>query len=234
CVASPLGGRYVKGVNLRSICYFLAIIAVPMLTIAFYVNFHQLEFSSHQIDWGAFGSFVGGVSAPVVAAITLVFLVKSNHEQARQTSLKVCIELVNDHATLVSNYRLPNVASEHWSGRESLKVLWKSVIDADDPSSKVFEDRLQSYGVELEPLVSNLKYVFHYISDDAFLSKSDKLKMVQLLMSRCERLELKLIKVLTLRDDELKKLVLKHKFFPKMQLNPAEEKLLKYVVDKTA
>ncbi|MGR2870845.1 hypothetical protein [Vibrio vulnificus] len=122
-VGCPLSGRYVKGVNLRTIYYFIAIIVVPILAILFYAIFHQFSLSNNQIDWGAFGSFVGGVSAPVVAAITLVFLVNSNQEQARQTSLKVCIELVNDHATLVNNYKLPNVNSEYWTGRESLKEL---------------------------------------------------------------------------------------------------------------
>lgn len=58
--------------------------------------------------------------------------------------------------------------------------------------------------------------------------------MVQLLMCRCERLELKLIKALTLRDEELKLLVLKHEFFPQMWLNPTEEKLLEYVQNKSS
>ncbi|EGR1113503.1 hypothetical protein DDN80_18890, partial [Vibrio cholerae] len=224
----------VKGVNLRTIYYFIAIIVVPILAILFYAIFHQFSLSNNQIDWGAFGSFVGGVSAPVVAAITLVFLVNSNQEQARQTSLKVCIELVNDHATLVNNYKLPNVNSEYWTGRESLKELWRGLTNANIEDSRQFENRLKSCELELEPIVSHLKYIIHYISSDAYLSSDEKKKMVQLLMCRCERLELKLIKALTLRDEELKLLVLKHEFFPQMWLNPTEEKLFEYVQNKSS
>ena len=191
---------------MRTTSYILLIILAPIASIAFYMYFHIQKFSENQIDWGAFGSFVGGVSAPIVAGITLVFLIQSGKSQSRQVAQKTALDLIDAHVNVAESFEYSGASS----GEPSFLALWNNLLARGDVGSEPFNDELKSIEVYMERLVRSSLFIVDFVSDDVFLSAKDKRKILDLWVSRLKRSELKLFLVLSLRDDEISQTIIKN------------------------
>lgn len=181
---------------------------IPILTSGFYMCFHIYEFSNKQVDWGAFGSFVGGVSGPIVTALTFLYLMNSNRELARQTSFKMGIDLINDHINIVNNHLPCSYATKsEYRGEGILKELLEHLVAKHEKGQDGFDTAFISMMDELEPITNNMKFIFSNVSEDSLLSKRDRLELGKLFSSKCNRIELKLLFILSHQDTELNEII---------------------------
>ncbi|EGR7969326.1 hypothetical protein V8049_004412 [Vibrio vulnificus] len=189
---------------MRTIWYIVLIIASPLASIAFYMYFHILKFSENQVDWGAFGSFVGGVSAPVVAGITLIFLIQSGKYQAQQTAQKIALDLIDSHVATAELFEYPGSTP----GELSFLALWNNLLAKGSADSLQFKEELKSVDTRMERLVRSSLYIVEFISTDTYLSNSDKNRLLDLWVSKLKRPEMKLFFALSMENKDIKKALL--------------------------
>ncbi|MFA0388418.1 hypothetical protein AB4508_05005 [Vibrio splendidus] len=185
---------------MRTVWYIILIIASPLASIAFYMYFHILKFSENQVDWGAFGSFVGGVSAPAVAGITLIFLIQSGKHQSRQMAQKIALDLIDSNVDTAELFQY----SGNCAGESSFSALWSDLLAKGSPDSKEFTDELKSVDNLMERVVRSSLYTIKFVSEDVYLHDSDKNRLLDLWISKLKRSEVKLLFVLSLRNEAIK------------------------------
>ncbi|ENR6547659.1 hypothetical protein ACEWOX_003406 [Vibrio cholerae] len=188
---------------MRTIWYIVLIIASPLASIAFYMYFHIQKFSENQVDWGAFGSFVGGVSAPVVAGITLIFLIQSGKYQARQTAQKIALDLIDSHVATADLFEHPGSSP----GEMSFLALWNNLLAKGSADSLEFKEELKTVDTQMERLVRSSLYIVEFISTDTYLSNSDKNRLLDLWVSKLKRPEVKLFFALSMENKDIKKAI---------------------------
>ncbi|MDP2562672.1 hypothetical protein [Psychrobium sp. 1_MG-2023] len=196
---------------MKVIHYILAISIAPLIPFGFYFSQHEMSFSNNQIDWGAFGSFMGGVSGPVVAAITLMFLIQSFRQQSKVSSIQVYLTLLKDHVDYVLNYKTQY--SGGYEGIEYLDYLWKQTSIFDDDITEInIKSRFENNIAQIQPLVENFKFVLKQISKDQYLSVDEKNRFITLYYSRLTSVEIKLFLSVAIVDTELHVLLSKYKY----------------------
>ncbi|MBN8090989.1 hypothetical protein J0J26_23475 [Vibrio vulnificus] len=184
--------------------YLVAILLAPVIPFLFYFSHHEASFSEKQVDWGAFGSYMGGVVGPIVAAITLLFLIDSYKRSSKQGALQAFMLSLADHVEYARNYKTQY--SGGYTGHEYLNWLW-SVI-AGSSEQDLIERVKKNYG-EIQPLVNNIKLVISIIEQDTSFNDVEKSRYIQHVYSRLSSVELKLLLASSLVDVESKR-ILKH------------------------
>lgn len=87
----------------------LFLLFVIALVVFFYIyRLGSFSFSSNHADWGAFGSYFGGILSPIIAVLVLRFIVKTyNLQKIELQELKDAqkkqLKLASDTALLNSN-----------------------------------------------------------------------------------------------------------------------------------
>ncbi|HCG8627339.1 TPA: hypothetical protein NJ539_002655 [Vibrio parahaemolyticus] len=80
----------------------LAIVAV---TIPYVLKFSEYPLSTQISDWGAFGSYVGGILSPLFAVGSLYYVVKTFRQQSFETTFNLLLEQHNNLADILSTKR---------------------------------------------------------------------------------------------------------------------------------
>ena len=182
--------------------YLAAMLLVPVVPFLFYFSQHEASFSNNQVDWGAFGSYMGGVSGPMVAAITLFFLVDSFQHSRKQAALQSFMNGLAAHVDYATNYKTQY--SGGYTGHKYLDCLWK-VISGSNEQELI--DRINTNYGEIQPLISNIQMLISIIDQDTSFRTSEKNYYIQHVYSRLTSVELKLFLASSLVDLKSKKIL---------------------------
>lgn len=182
--------------------YLVAIFLAPLAPFVLYFSKHQASFSNNQVDWGAFGSYMGGVSGPIVAAITLIFLVDSYQRSSKQAALQTLINGLIAHVDYATNYKTSD--SGAYSGHKYLGIVWKSISNAEE--ANLF-DRINQNYVQFQPLINNIQLLISIVDQDTSFCASEKNHYIQHIYSRLTSVELKLFLASSLIDPKSKKVL---------------------------
>ncbi|WP_285162839.1 hypothetical protein [Shewanella goraebulensis] len=179
--------------------YILAILLTPFFPFWFYFNHHEASLSNNQVDWGAFGSYMGGVTGPIVAAITLLFLIDSYRKQSKQSALQIFLTLLKDHVEYVMGYTTQY--SKSYKGHDYLDWLWNVIKNSQEPE---LIDRIKKNYGEIQPLVMSIQLLIELIDREPTFNKSEKSLYVLQIYSRLTSVEMKLFLASALIDDKSK------------------------------
>jgi len=184
--------------------YLAAILLAPVIPFLFYFSHHEASFSEKQVDWGAFGSYMGGVVGPIVAAITLLFLIDSYLRSSKQGALQTFMQSLTAHVEYATNYKTQY--SGAYTGHKYLDWLWNVIAGS---SELDLIDRIEKNYGEIQPLVNNIKLVISVIEQEPSFNDSEKKYYIQHVYSRLSSVEMKLLLASSLVDAESKR-ILKH------------------------
>ncbi|HEK0470262.1 TPA: hypothetical protein SMP18_001471 [Proteus mirabilis] len=83
-----------------SALFFWSLVFLSLPFVFYFINFHS-GFSSNSADWGAFGSFIGGLLGPIVTLLTMIVLIANLYE-ARKTTIinKEIVETAKETAKM--------------------------------------------------------------------------------------------------------------------------------------
>ncbi|MUK61498.1 hypothetical protein GNP81_13215 [Aliivibrio fischeri] len=182
--------------------YLAAILLAPVIPFLFYFSHHEVSFSEKQVDWGAFGSYMGGVVGPIVAAITLLFLIDSYQRSSKQGALQTFIQSLTAHVEYATNYKTQYSSS--YTGHKYLNWLWDVVADSSEQN--LIERIEKNYG-EIQPLVNNIKLIISVIEQDSSFNDLEKKYYIQHVYSRLSSVEMKLFLASSLVDAESKRIL---------------------------
>lgn len=187
---------------MNSTKYLAAILLAPVIPFLFYFSHHDASFSEKQVDWGAFGSYMGGVVGPIVAAITLLFLIDSYQRSSKQGALQTFMQSLTAHVEYATNYKTQHSCA--YTGHKYLDWLWNVIAGS---SEQDLIDRVKKNYGEIQPLLNNIKLVISVIEQDASFSKTEKNHYIQHVYSRLSSVELKLFLASSLIDTESKRIL---------------------------
>lgn len=206
--------------------YAALIITAPLAPFIFYIYHHKLSLSASQTDWGSFGSFMGGVSGPMIAGITLIFLIDSFLKQSRTSALQYFFFQMQHHSEYVKGYTTQY--SNSYSGIEYLNYLWKTIAQAQRELSDEEIMRLTQFNLtEISPVISSIKSIIKSLDEEISLNKSEKHNNANLFYSRLTSVEIKLVLALSYFDPELNHFIKKYPGILSVQISkPEEEKEL--------
>jgi hypothetical protein len=187
---------------MNSTKYLIGIFLTPVVPSLFYFSNHEASLSKNQVDWGAFGSYMGGIVGPVVAAITLLFLIDSYKNTSKQAALQTFLTYLEKHVSYAMTYKTQY--SGCYTGHEYLDWLWKVIAGASQDN--LIERINKNYG-EIKPLVTNIQLLISVIAKDSAFNKEEKSHYIQHVYARLTSVELKLFLASSLIDIESKSIL---------------------------
>jgi len=212
----------------NKIIFFLLIVFIILNII--YVNNFGLSFSSKQEEWGAYGSYIGGVFSPIISLFALLYLIKTYTTQKSElVSVKKSLSTQNfeNHFFKLLDRFLDEV--------KNLKYL-------DVNGGQIFEKIIEYNDINLTSIdnisefknyyFSHLDYPKHYFDYvftilehiDSYSSEIDTKKYFQIFLLNLSQLELTYIAyhALALTDDTFKNLLDRYDILKKLDLEGSE------------
>lgn len=218
--------------------YFLGVAFSVIAPWFYYLWFHGPFLARSQMDWGSFGSYMSGVTGPLIGALTLIFLLFSFQHQARAGSTGVFFSLVTAHLDSVATYKTEYSCDEF--GTDYLQWLWRNFIDQQQAYSEDVEriaNSLSNTAPEILPIIYSFLTVVRFIDEDGNFDHIWKERHVVYFWSRISAVEKKLILAMAVYNeigDEIRPLMKKYKQATRLTISaPAsEEAYLKQLVEQ--
>ena len=215
---------------MKVLYYIIAILLAPVISIVVYASFNSKVFSNNQLDWGSFGSFIGGVSAPIISAITLIFLIQSYRLQSKQSAMQLHLALLSEHLALVDRFRLK--INSPSTSHDCLKSLWDKIVEKGaDLQSEQFKEARKNALFELEPIIESTKFLLSLIDDENLYQYEDRKKLRRIFFAKINTIELKLTFAVACSDELLRKLLfsIKTTEFAMIHLTEAEKRVIDFI-----
>lgn len=86
--------------------------AIFAVTIPYALKFSNYTLSTQTSDWGAFGSYVGGILSPLFAVGSLYYVVKTFRQQSFETTFNLLLEQHNSLADTLSIKRVTEKSTD--------------------------------------------------------------------------------------------------------------------------
>ncbi|MCY9802679.1 hypothetical protein OTK51_04455 [Vibrio scophthalmi] len=80
-------------------------LAITVVALPYILKFSDYPVSTQTSDWGAFGSYVGGILSPLFAIGSLYYVVKTFRQQSFETTFNLLLEQHNNLADALSKKR---------------------------------------------------------------------------------------------------------------------------------
>jgi hypothetical protein len=142
---------------------------------------------------------MGGVMGPIVAAITLLFLIDSFRKQSKQSALQIFLTLLKDHVEYVVGYTTQYSGPN--KGHDYLDWLWRAIKGSQQ--SGLVDSIKKNYG-EIQPLVGSIQLIIELIDCEPSFNESEKNAYVSHIYSRLTSVEMKLFLASALIDEKSK------------------------------
>ncbi|MCG8344054.1 MAG: putative phage abortive infection protein [Chlorobiales bacterium] len=156
--------------NLLLVLVFLFLVSLVSylgVFLVYYLNFQGSPISTKNVDWGAFGDFVGGILNPFFGFMAFIALIVTLHIQWRsnknQSVENKFFQLLTLHHEIVSGIRVKDEKTQCiYDGRDCFKYFYSKVdpIKMMFPEPDKFLDRVSE---EWESIYNDYShYIGHY------------------------------------------------------------------------
>lgn len=148
---------------------FLIVVIFNFIFLTLYIGFFSGGLSDNNSDWGSFGSFIGGIMAPIVGVLTIILtysILNNQNKEFSQSEFRFMFEKlfnsINDQYELIQFEK----GDQTFKGKEAIKRLnsdFFAVTEYLIRKEKEKEDREEKQAIKYQPIVSK---AFWSVYDD--------------------------------------------------------------------